>query len=71
MSQLVRSIQLTRQCPVCRVTREVEMPEEAYKKWSSGQFIQVAWPEGIPAQREEIISGTHSECWDKMWKGLD
>ncbi len=31
------------------------------------RFIQNAFPELTPDQREQIISGTHPKCWAKMF----
>ena len=33
----------------------------------NGPFIQDAWPESTAEQREQVISGTHPECWNEMF----
>jgi hypothetical protein len=35
----------------------------------AGYLIQDAFPDLDLESREQLISGTHSECWDKMMKG--
>lgn len=52
---------------------------ERIKAWQKGRkenpsrtpFIQDALPELSPAQREVLISGTHDECFDKMFPPED
>jgi hypothetical protein len=60
-------------CPLCRQPSMVEnIPEEAFDSWwrdgkVDGQFIQQALPMLSAGDREVLISGTHDECWDKMF----
>ena len=35
--------------------------------WKSGQNIQRAFPEMPKERRELLISGTHSDCWDRLF----
>ena len=57
----------TMPCIMCGKDGMVEMPEEAYRRWSAeGAFIQVAWPEGPAGLREQLINGTHPECFDSI-----
>jgi hypothetical protein len=67
MTETATVLVQTRTCLVCGKNGVVEMPAEAYHEWTKGAFIQTAWPEGTPGQREHLISGTHPDCWDKMW----
>ncbi|MFY3742238.1 MAG: hypothetical protein HMLIMOIP_002702 [Candidatus Nitrosomirales archaeon] len=43
------------------------LDEEALIKWHYGMFIQDAFPELTPGERELIQTGTHSECFDAMF----
>lgn len=54
-------------CMFCNKPNRIEMPDAAFRKWKAGAFLQDAWPEATADQREVVISGTHAECWDKMF----
>jgi hypothetical protein len=56
----------TQPCLHCGKSGEVRMPAQAFRKWRDGALLQVAWPEGTPDQREQLISGTHPECWTAL-----
>jgi len=63
----------TRPCPECKQVSLVEIPDESvgkYKKWEYGDMlIQNAFPEWSVDQRELLVTGTHSQCWTKMFSG--
>lgn len=55
-------------CFVCGKNGEVEnVPIAAYYKWKQGAFIQNALPMLSNGDREQLLTGTHSECFDKMF----
>lgn len=49
-------------CPVCGGVSVIDIPEDAYNKWQTGELIQDAWPEGTPSEREVLISGLCKIC---------
>lgn len=57
-----------RTCMVCGKPSKVEMPKAAAEAFDNGKgaFIQDAWPEATPAEREVVLSGMHSECFDSL-----
>jgi len=61
----------TRQCFHCGKRGELQIPSPDYfagiKKLEEGALIQNAFPTLSTEQREQIISGTHPECWKKMF----
>jgi hypothetical protein len=61
----------TRQCFHCGQRGELQIPSPDYfagiKKLEEGALIQNAFPTLSTEQREQIISGTHPECWKKMF----
>lgn len=62
------------QCPPCIVCGHVEEMTVDYtslKKWQNGTLIQEAFPDMPRSQREQLISGTCPDCWDKLWKDTD
>lgn len=57
----------TPKCPHCGKTSTVELEELAFDNWVGGMFIQDAFPQMSPDEREVMITGTHPECWDKIF----
>jgi hypothetical protein len=39
---------------------------EGYQKLLRGAHVQDAFPKMSASLREQIITGTHPECWDQM-----
>lgn len=55
-------------CYVCGKTGVVEnVPAEGYDQWKRGAFIQDALPTLTAGDREQLLTGTHSECFDKLF----
>lgn len=65
----------TATCYHCRKGGVVEVdatPEQLREFYSPiRRNIQFIFPELSYELREQIISGTHPECWDAMFAGLD
>jgi hypothetical protein len=62
----------TRKCVVCNIAGEVEVTEaelEAYQ--SKPGHIQDVLPRLTDAEREMLISGTHSACFDYLFPAED
>jgi len=61
----------TKRCFQCGKPGELKIPSPDYfagiKKLEQGALIQDAFPSLNTEQREQIISGTHPECWKKMF----
>ncbi len=61
----------TNTCVHCGKQGSIVMPEDEYNKgltaYNEGAFIQEAFPSLSAEQREQIISGTHPECWIEMF----
>jgi hypothetical protein len=57
----------TRRCFHCGEHGYLELPIEGIAKYEGGAFVQDAFPDLDRALREQIISGTHPECWNKMF----
>lgn len=56
----------TARCLVCGKTGRIEVSADDYFTWRGGAFIQDAFPELSAPVREQILTGTHPECWDTM-----
>lgn len=60
-----------RPCMFCGHRNKVMVSQTAYNAWRAGETIQKAMPELTAAQREMLISGTCSKCWDDNMKDDD
>ena len=65
-------------CPLCDKPTILELSPEQIdpvKAWLAGgpgkPFVQVAFPDFTPAQREALISGAHDECFDAAFAPQD
>lgn len=74
---MANQIIATKTCTVCGQTGTVEVSASeylAYVAYSNGQgprLIQDALPTLDFDKREQIISGTHPVCWDKIFGELE
>jgi len=58
-------------CPFCGGATKVEVNEKDYWDWQDGELVQVAFPYLSADEREALISGICSTCWDKMFGSFD
>jgi hypothetical protein len=61
----------TPECVVCGVSSDLQLDEEKLIQWHYGAHIQDVFSELTPSERELIVTGTHDECWDQLFDGLD
>lgn len=54
-------------CMVCQRSEHVHLEKHKFDLWQTGEMIQTVFPELTEDERELLISGTHSECWDSMF----
>lgn len=57
----------TPKCSWCGDIGEVEVPTAGFFARQVGAPIQDCFPDLDKALREQIISGTHPECWREMF----
>lgn len=58
---------VTKQCQVCRKSSVMTVDSDAYNRWKDGMLVQKAFPDMPAPEREMLITGTHPECWTKMF----
>lgn len=58
----------TPDCPVCNEWSSLIVEDDDYKDWRAGVFIQDAFPYLNINSRELLMTGTHPECWDRMFE---
>jgi len=56
-------------CIVCKESTVVVLDKDKFDLWQSGVLVQNAFPHMTPSERELLITGTHPECWEKMFEG--
>lgn len=56
-----------RNCPFCGEYHEVLVSEADYYNWQNGEYAQNAFPYLSAEEREILISGICSTCWEKMF----
>lgn len=54
----------TPKCPHCNKASELKVDRAGYEAWQAGAFIQDALPMLSADQREMLMTGFHSVCWD-------
>lgn len=55
-------------CCVCGKQATIVVNSRQFNDWKPGVLVQVAFPTLSVDERELLISGTHSECWKKLFK---
>jgi hypothetical protein len=61
------SVVETPRCVHCGYKGEVEVPNSGLARRSAGALIQDAFPDLSRGLREQLVSGTHPECWAEMF----
>lgn len=62
-----KEVTITTTCPFCGHTNEVSVNENDYWDWQDGVLIQNAFPYLNADERESLITGICSKCWDDMF----
>lgn len=62
---------ITPPCMVCGETSTMQVDSKALHRWQTGVHIQVAFADMPAPEREQLKTGTHPECWDKMFADLE
>lgn len=61
---------MTIDCKPCMFCRSgpykitVDIEPEQYRRWLGGTPIQLAMPNLTADEREQLMTGSHPECWD-------
>jgi len=58
-------------CVMCSKEGFVEVSSEGYMARKRGALIQEAFFDLDKSLREQILSGTHPQCWESMTAGLE
>lgn len=68
MSETTTVKVITPKCPHCGEAIEMEVDAEGYRRWAlEGWLIQKALPDMTVAEREMLMTGFHTKCWDEVF----
>ncbi len=59
------------QCKCCGKNQDLDVDPISYTKWQKGMLIQNAFPDMSADDRELLISGTCTICWEEMFPEED
>ena len=57
----------TRRCPVCHKTGSIMVDESELLQYLRGNYVRDSFKTMSAPLREQIITGTHPECWQAMF----
>lgn len=59
-------------CPLCRQSSPpMDLDETKLRRWMDGELIQNVFPELSIEERELMITGMHSDCYDNLFEGQE
>ena len=61
------TVDLEVRCTQCGEEFKIEAPRAGFNSWLHGELIQKALPELAKEERELLVSGTCSDCFDKLF----
>lgn len=68
----LKTTYVPKDCMLCNEPpRAILVDAAGLDAWLNGALIQDALPDLSDGEREEVKSGIHEECWDRMFGGDD
>jgi hypothetical protein len=64
-------VYVTKLCPNCGSQGSLTIWEDDMNRYLNGANAQDAFPDLLPPMREQIMSGIHPQCWNKIFKDDD
>ena len=64
-------VYVTKNCPHCKKNGMLTIWEDDMQRYLNGAYAQDAFPDLLAPIREQIISGTHPECWNEIFKDYE
>ena len=59
--------QFTTTCRLCRKDNSIVVPSQGLWDWEHGSHVQDAFPSLSSDEREVLVSGMHTDCWDTLF----
>jgi hypothetical protein len=54
-------------CPACDSNDAMIVDQDSFERWEAGELIQDAFPDLPVSKAEQLVSGFHSDCWDRLF----
>lgn len=54
-------------CVQCGQSSTMNVSRDKLIRWHKGELAQNVFPELTPDERELLVTGTHPECWEKIF----
>ena len=70
-TNMPRAVKITGPCHECKKEISVEVEPTDLERFRAGDFVQDCFPYLSPAEREFLISGICSVCWDEMFPEVE
>ncbi len=64
-------VHIGKRCMLCDGSSHIIVDKEAWTAWRQGTYCQHAFPNMSIGDRETLISGSHSDCFDEAFKEDD
>ena len=64
-------VKVVRDCPNCGKVQALDVKYSEYVAWKNGELIQNAFKSLSADQRELLMTGICTVCWDKMFNFED
>jgi len=59
-------------CPDPNKDRTLSIPGEVWHRYGvQGLHVQQAWPGSSASDRERLMTGSHGECWDRVFADME
>jgi hypothetical protein len=58
---------ITPMCTICGKYGVLDVDYDALLRWQGGELIQNAFPHLPRDQREQLKTGIHAACWNKLF----
>ena len=62
---------ITKRCMQCGQQGTMTVWEDDYQRYLNGAHIQDAFPDLLAPAREQILSGTHPQCWEEIFRDIE
>jgi hypothetical protein len=66
-SPQMMTVYATRRCAVCHKTGTIMVDEQELLHYLRGNYVQDSFKTMSAPLREQVITGTHPECWQQMF----
>ena len=62
---------ITKKCMQCGEQGTMTVWDDDYQRYLNGANIQDAFSDLLAPAREQILSGTHPQCWEEIFRDIE